>query len=281
MASNLIVARGAVEYLPPISLAFWRWILAFIILFLFTHREILEKVKYFKKEFLNILFLGVTGAGICGAFPFIAGISTTVVNMGIIYSSSPIFIILFSYFIFNTQLTYMQIFGFFISFVGVIIIASKANLGVLINLNFNFGDIWILGASISCAIYSVYQIKLKSKFTVFARVTLISLLGAISLFPFIFVEKYFFYKATININAILWVIFAALSPSIIAFFLYANLQKRVGTNVAGLVVYLYPIYGSIYGFLIFSETLKLFHIIGGLLVFLGIFFCKDFKKKNA
>ena len=279
MASNLIVARGAVEYLPPISLAFWRWILAFIILFLFTHREILEKVKYFKKEFLNILFLGVTGAGICGAFPFIAGISTTVVNMGIIYSSSPIFIILFSYFIFNTQLTYMQIFGFFISFVGVIIIASKANLGVLINLN--FGDIWILGASISWAIYSVYQIKLKSKFTVFARVTLISLLGAISLFPFIFVEKYFFYKATININAILWVIFAALSPSIIAFFLYANLQKRVGTNVAGLVVYLYPIYGSIYGFLIFSETLKLFHIIGGLLVFLGIFFCKDFKKKNA
>ena len=281
MASNLIVARGAVEYLPPISLAFWRWILAFIILFLFTHREILEKVKYFKKEFLNILFLGVTGAGICGAFPFIAGISTTVVNMGIIYSSSPIFIILFSYFIFNTQLTYMQILGFFISFVGVIIIASKANLGVLINLNFNFGDIWILGASISWAIYSVYQIKLKSKFTVFARVTLISLLGAISLFPFIFVEKYFFYKATININAILWVIFAALSPSIIAFFLYANLQKRVGTNVAGLVVYLYPIYGSIYGFLIFSETLKLFHIIGGLLVFLGIFFCKDFKKKNA
>ena len=281
MASNLIVARGAVEYLPPISLAFWRWILAFIILFLFTHREILEKVKYFKKEFLNILFLGVTGAGICGAFPFIAGISTTVVNMGIIYSSSPIFIILFSYFIFNTQLTYMQIFGFFISFVGVIIIASKANLGDLINLNFNFGDIWILGASISWAIYSVYQIKLKSKFTVFARVTLISLLGAISLFPFIFVEKYFFYKATININAILWVIFAALSPSIIAFFLYANLQKRVGTNVAGLVVYLYPIYGSIYGFLIFSETLKLFHIIGGLLVFLGIFFCKDFKKKNA
>ena len=281
MASNLIVARGAVEYLPPKSLAFWRWILAFIILFLFTHREILEKVKYFKKEFLNILFLGVTGAGICGAFPFIAGISTTVVNMGIIYSSSPIFIILFSYFIFNTQLTYMQIFGFFISFVGVIIIASKANLGVLINLNFNFGDIWILGASISWAIYSVYQIKLKSKFTVFARVTLISLLGAISLFPFIFVEKYFFYKATININAILWVIFAALSPSIIAFFLYANLQKRVGTNVAGLVVYLYPIYGSIYGFLIFSETLKLFHIIGGLLVFLGIFFCKDFKKKNA
>ncbi len=281
MASNLIVARGAVEYLPPISLAFWRWILAFIILFLFTHREILEKVKYFKKEFLNILFLGVTGAGICGAFPFIAGISTTVVNMGIIYSSSPMFIVLFSYLIFKTQLTYRQIFGFFLSFVGVIIIATKANLGILINLNFNAGDIWILGASISWAIYSVYQIKFKSKFTVFARVTLISLLGAISLFPFIFLEKYFFYSATVNSSAIFWIIFAALSPSIIAFFLYAKLQKRVGTNIAGLVVYLYPIYGSIYGFIIFSETLELFHIIGGLLVFLGIFFCKNFNKKNA
>ena len=96
MASNLIVARGAVEYLPPISLAFWRWVLAFIILFLFTHKEIIEKFKYFKKEFFNIFFLGATSAGICGAFPFIAGTTTTVVNMGIIYSSSPIFIVLFS-----------------------------------------------------------------------------------------------------------------------------------------------------------------------------------------
>jgi hypothetical protein len=56
MASNLIVARGAADTLPPISLAFWRWILAFVILFLFTHNEIIKKFRYIKKELLNIFF---------------------------------------------------------------------------------------------------------------------------------------------------------------------------------------------------------------------------------
>jgi len=281
MASNLIVARGAVEYLPPISLAFWRWVLAFIILFLFTHKEIIEKFKYFKKEFFNIFFLGATSAGICGAFPFIAGATTTVVNMGIIYSSSPIFIVLFTYLVFKTTITFKQIFGILISLLGVLAIACKGNLKILFELDFTSGDLWILGASISWALYSVYQIKFNTKFTVFARVTLISLLGAVSLFPFIFIESHFFYQAKMSNEAIFWVVFAAISPSIIAFFLYANLQKKVGTNLAGLVVYLYPIYGSVYGYFIFSETLQMYHIIGAFLVFLGVFFCKDFRNKNV
>lgn len=274
MASNLIVARGAADTLPPISLAFWRWILAFVILFLFTHNEIIKKFRYIKKELLNIFFLGVTSAGICGAFPFIAGTTTTVLNMGIIYSTSPIFIVLFSYYILKTQLNLNQIFGFIVSLLGVFIIACKGSVDILLNLEFTAGDFWILGASISWAIYSVYQIKFKTKFTVFARVTLISLMGAISLFPFIFIENKFFFEATINNEAIFWVLFAALSPSIIAFFLYAILQKKVGSSIAGLVVYLYPVYGSIYGYFIFSEILQSYHLIGALMVFLGIMFCK-------
>ena len=54
--------------------------------------EIIKKKKQFKSEFLKLFFLGLTGCGICGAFPFIAGMSTTMANMGIIYTSSPIFI---------------------------------------------------------------------------------------------------------------------------------------------------------------------------------------------
>jgi hypothetical protein len=37
MASNLVVARGGVEFVPPISLAFWRWTAVFIILLPFTY----------------------------------------------------------------------------------------------------------------------------------------------------------------------------------------------------------------------------------------------------
>ena len=93
MASNLVVARGGVEYVPPISLAFWRWTVVFLILLPFTLSSIKKNYKVIKKEYKKLFFLGFMGCGVCGAFPFLAGQTTTVVNLGIIYTSSPIFII--------------------------------------------------------------------------------------------------------------------------------------------------------------------------------------------
>ena len=98
MASNLIVARGGVEFVPPISLAFWRWLFVFFILLPFTFFTIKKNLNIVKKEIWKLLFLGSMGCGVCGAFPFIAGKTTTIINMGIIYTSSPIFIILISTF---------------------------------------------------------------------------------------------------------------------------------------------------------------------------------------
>ena len=87
MASNLIVARGGVEYVPPISLAFWRWLLVFLILLPFTFNSLKKKIKLIKKEYKQIFFIGSMGCGVCGAFPFLAGQTTTITNMGIIYTS--------------------------------------------------------------------------------------------------------------------------------------------------------------------------------------------------
>jgi drug/metabolite transporter (DMT)-like permease len=103
MASNLIVARGGVEYVPPISLAFWRWAVVVLILLPFTYSLLINNFKIIKKEFKKLFFLGAMGCGVCGAFPFLAGETTTVTNMGIIYTSSPIFIILISAIFFNEK----------------------------------------------------------------------------------------------------------------------------------------------------------------------------------
>ncbi|MDB3970291.1 EamA family transporter [Candidatus Pelagibacter sp.] len=84
MASNLIVARGGVEYVPPISLAFWRWTVVVLLLLPFTYSLLIKNSKIIKKEFRRLFFLGAMGCGVCGAFPFLAGETTTVTNMGII-----------------------------------------------------------------------------------------------------------------------------------------------------------------------------------------------------
>ena len=111
MASNLVVARGGVEYVPPISLAFWRWTIVFSILLLFNFQTLVNKTKIIKKEIKKLFFLGAMGCGVCGAFPFLAGQTTTIVNMGIIYTSSPIFIILISYLFFKEKFTFIKFLG--------------------------------------------------------------------------------------------------------------------------------------------------------------------------
>ena len=72
MATNIIVARGGVEYVPPISLAFWRWLTVFIVLFPFFSGEILKKKNQLNKESLKLFFLGFMIYDVCGYFTFIS-----------------------------------------------------------------------------------------------------------------------------------------------------------------------------------------------------------------
>ena len=278
MASNIIVARGGVEYVPPVSLAFWRWLPVFIILIPFVFKEIIMKKKKLKKESIKLFFLGLMGCGICGAFPFIAGMSTTMVNMGIIYTSSPIFIIVVSVLFFGDKINLSRISGLILCLAGVLIIICKGDLTYLMNFKFTSGDLWMLGAAIGWAVYSIFLINWKSSFSLMTRFTLIALFGAICLFPFYLVEESYFLKTAFNNNFIFWVLFAAISPGIIAFTLYTKVQKYVGASLAGFTLYIFSIYSAIYGIILFDETLMTFHYFGAALVFLGVYLARKIIK---
>ena len=280
MASNLIVARGGVEYVPPISLAFWRWTLVFIILSIFNFYFLKDKLRVIKKEFFKLFFLGAMGCGVCGAFPFLAGKTTTIVNMGIIYTSSPIFIILISSLFFREKINYLKIIGLISCLVGVFIIIIKGDISFLINLKFTMGDLWMLGAAIGWALYSIYLFYWKSDLAVFPRFTLIAFFGAVSLLPFYILEENYLLKTNFDNNFLFWVSFAAISPGIIAFSLYTLTQKYLGASTTGFTLYLFTVYGAFYGIFLFQEKLELFHYIGTILVFIGIFLVKK-KIKNA
>jgi drug/metabolite transporter (DMT)-like permease len=278
MASNIIVARGGVEYVPPISLAFWRWLTVFIILIPFFFDEIVNKKKQFKKESFKLFLLGIMGCGVCGAFPFIAGMSTTMANMGIIYTSSPIFIIVLSVLFFRDKINFSRIVGLILCLVGVLIIICKGDFTYLVNFKFTSGDLWMLGAAIGWAIYSIFLINWKSSFSLMARFTLIAFFGAISLFPFYLIEEYYFFNTLFNNNFMFWVLFAAVSPGIIAFTLYTKVQKYVGASLAGFTLYIFSIYSAIYGIILFDESLLSFHYYGAALVFIGVYLARKIVK---
>ena len=279
MASNLVVARGGVEYVPPISLAFWRWTIVFSILLFLNFQTLVNKTKIIKKEIKKLFFLGAMGCGVCGAFPFLAGQTTTIVNMGIIYTSSPIFIILISYLFFKEKFTFIKFLGLVLCLLGVIIIITKADLEILLSLRFTTGDLWMLGASMGWALYSIYLFNWKSNLSVFERFTLISLFGAVSLFPFYVAEEMYLSSTEFNRNFFIWTFFAAISPGIIAFSLYTYAQKYLGATTTGFTLYLFTVYGAFYGIVFFNENLEIYHYVSTILVFLGIYLVKK-KIKN-
>jgi len=274
MASNLVVARGGVEFVPPISLAFWRWTVVVLILLPFTFPLLIKNLKLIKKEFKKLFFLGAMGCGVCGAFPFLAGETTTVTNMGIIYTSSPIFIILISAIFFNEKVNFIKIIGLVSCLIGVFAIIIKGDLNLLLNLSFTIGDLWMLAAAIGWALYSIYLFYWKSELPIFQRFTLVAFFGAVSLFPFYIIEEIAVQRTLFNSQFFLWVVFAAISPGIIAFTLYTQAQKSLGASLTGFTLYIFTIYAAIYGFIFFNEKLEFFHYIGTILVFLGVYLAK-------
>jgi len=274
MASNLVVARGGVEHVPPISLAFWRWFIVFLILLPFTCQIIFKDKKYLKNESKKLFFLGAMGCGVCGVFPFMAGMTTTVANMGIIYTSSPIFIILISSYFYKERLNTIQFLGLGLCFVGVISIIAKGKISLLVSLKFTSGDLWMLGAAVGWALYSILLLNWKSKFSLFSRFTIIAFFGAAILLPFSLIENYFIRPIIFNNDFYFWTIFAAISPGIIAFSLYAQAQKYLGASVTAFTLYLFVVYGAFYGIILFGEQLKSYHYYGASLVFAGMFFVR-------
>ena len=274
MASNLIVARGGIEFVPPISLAFWRWVIVFMILLPFTFLPLKKNFKILIKEYKKLFFLGAMGCGVCGAFPFLAGETTTVTNMGIIYTSSPIFIILISAFFFGEKISLAKMIGLVACLLGVFLIIIKGDLDLLLNLNFTIGDIWMLAASIGWALYSVYLFYWKSNLPIFQRFTLVAFFGAVSLFPFYIFEEIMIKKTLFNSDFFVWAIFAAVSPGIIAFSMYTYVQKKLGASLTGFTLYIFTIYAAIYGYLFFDEKLETYHYVGTILVFFGVYLAK-------
>jgi drug/metabolite transporter (DMT)-like permease len=274
MASNLVVARGGVEFVPPISLAFWRWTIVFIILLPFTYLSLKKNYKIIQKEYKKLFFLGAMGCGVCGAFPFLAGQTTTVANMGIIYTSSPIFIILISALFFKEKITLTKVIGLVACLIGVFAIIIKGDLELLINLKFTIGDLWMLAAAIGWALYSIYLFYWKTELEIFQRFTLVAFFGAVSLFPFYVGEEIYFQRTVFNNEFYLWTIFAAVSPGIIAFTLYTLAQKQLGASLTGFTLYIFTVYAAIYGYILFDEQLENYHYLGTVLVFFGVYLAK-------
>ena len=280
-SGNFIVGKAASLFeIPPFTLNFYRWTFAWLILAPFTLKEIIQKKDYILKNIKLILILGITSITIFNSIVYYSLNFTQVISGVLMISTIPVMIIFFSW-IFKIEKTNIyQILGVIFSLMGVAVIVTKANLNVLINLNFNKGDLWMVVAMFSWAMYSALLRKKKFDLSQTSLLEVIITAGLIFLLPAYLIEMYLGFKLNVNIPFILTLSYVVLFPGLASFICWIKGIAIIGSNRSGIFLHLMPIFSTILAILIFREKFMNFHILGAVFIVGGIFLSSK-KVKNG
>ena len=280
-SGNFIVGKAASIYeIPPFSLNFYRWLFAFIILLPFTYKEIIENKNYILENIGFFIILGITSITIFNSIVYYSLYHTQVISGVLMISTIPVWIMFIASLLKIEKTNIYQIVGVILSLTGVIFIITKADLELVKNLNFNKGDLSMVVAMFSWAIYSALLKKKTYKVSQIALLEVIIICGFIFLVPVYFIEMSLGYKVILETPFILTLSYVVLFPGIIAFFFWIKGIGFIGANRAGVFLHLMPIFGAIMAILIFDEKFMPYHFLGAIFIIVGITLSNK-NKKNA
>ncbi|WP_435166943.1 DMT family transporter [Candidatus Pelagibacter bacterium nBUS_28] len=271
-AGNFTIGKFAyLEDIPPYSLAFLRWCLVWLILFPFTYKEILRLKDSIKKNLSLFFILGFTSVCIFTSFTYNALNHTQVINASLFNTAIPVTIILVCFLLKIEKTNIFQISGLLISVLGILAIITRLDLNILLSLNFNKGDLFMIGAIIAWGIYSAYLKKRTFEVSLLALVHIICTFGLIFLLPLFVLDLMQEKTIEMSSNFFYILIYIAIFPSIGSYYCWAGAVSIIGANRAGIFLSLIPLFSTIFAILLFNEKFLFFHFIGSVLIILGLF----------
>ena len=270
-SGNFIVGKAASLFeIPPFTLNFYRWTFAWLILAPFTLKEIFRKKNYIINNIKLILILGVTSITVFNSIVYYSLNFTQVISGVLMISTIPVMIIFFCWVFKIEKTNFYQILGVFFSLMGVVVIVTNANISKLLNLNFNKGDLWMVVAMFSWAMYSALLRKKKFKLSQISLLQTIISAGLILLLPAYLIEMALGYKVDIHLPFILTLTYVVLFPGLASFFFWIKGISIIGSNRSGIFLHLMPIFSTIMAMFIFKEKFMIFHLIGAISIITGI-----------
>ena len=280
-AGNFMVGKFAfLEGIPPMSLVFYRWTLVWIILLPFTYKEIIK----FKSVILNnlplLFFLAFTSVGLFNSFTYLSLVHTQVINASLFNTAIPAMIILLCFLFKIEKTNKYQIFGLIISVLGIFSIITKLDIENLLSLNFNKGDLIMIGGVITWGLYSSFLKKKKFTLPLLTLVHVLCTLGLLFVFPQYLYELSQGLVIKFDISLGYTLIFLALFPSIGSYYCWAGAVTIIGPNRSGIFLSLIPLFSTIMAIIFLNETFQFFHLIGAILIVLGLFLSNK-EIKNA
>lgn len=272
-SGNYVLGRAVVGTVPPITLAYIRWILAFLLFLPFVWQEVKENRENIRANWKAFVVMGLTGLLGFNYFQYLAVKYTTAINATIINASLPMFTAITGYIVFKNKLKGYQMVGIAFSIIGVITVITKGKILNLFSMDFNQGDLIMLMAVMVNTVYLLY-IKHKG-FLVPPKVLFIcSVLGGlIASFPAPVLELYLVgtdWLSQIRVVHLLSLIYFAVFPSILSMLFFNRAIVDLGPVKTSIYLNLSIVFSSVLGMLFLGERLFLTHFIGGALIVTGV-----------
>ena len=266
---NIVLARGVADIIPPVSFAFWRWTIAFVILLPFTWRTARQDWSRVVKSWKIMSVLSILGISFFNTLLYTAVHTTTAINGAMIQTAMPAVIILATLVMFKEKVTRLQLLGVAICIFGTFIVILRGRWDTLLGMSFAPGDILMMGAVI---LYALYSALLRQRPAIHPLSFLIYTfgLGVVFLLPLYVWELAGSATMILTPHVIMSILYVALFPSIVAYFCWNRGVEVLGANRTGLWINLIPVFASILAILFLGETLQTFHIIGMALIFGGM-----------
>lgn len=269
-AGNTVAGRLAVGQVSPMGLTTFRWLFAYLLMLAFLPREVAQSFRMLREKPLYLAAMGFIGFTGFNAVYYAAAHHTTAVNIGIMQQSTPIFVMLGAFLLYNARITAGQVAGLVAGVIGVLFVASTGKWSVLRNLDFNRGDVMIL---VIGAVYAAYSLNVRRRppewrpFAFFAAMAFVAALTSLPLLAFEMAQGAFFWPTAKGWAVVAYV---AVCPSLLAQIWYIRGIEMIGAARSGFLFNAIPVFAALMAVAILGEPFGWYHAVGLTLVIGGI-----------
>ncbi|MEL0636115.1 DMT family transporter [Marinomonas sp. TI.3.20] len=278
-SGNYVLGRLTVsEGIDPYTISFLRWSIACLIILPLAYKKIWAERRIIAKNWPLLLLFSWLGICNYNLFLYIGLTSTSVTNAVLLNAIVPVIILITARVLLGNKTSWVQNTGIFLSTIGAIEIISRGSLETLLHLKMSQGDLWIIVAAISWAVYSVLIAKRPKEMSLIGFFTTTALIGTAIQAPLFFL---FGSTQISDLSATNWgtLLYMGLFASLAAFLCWNLGIQKLGAATAGQFIHLLPVFSISLSVLFLGEHLSSFHYIGMLLIFSGIFIATLLNKK--
>jgi drug/metabolite transporter (DMT)-like permease len=261
-----VVSKVVLEIIPPFTLVTLRLILGALTLAIILMLRGFPAIS--RNETLQVLGVGFVGYGISLSLQFLGTKLSTAANGSLVTSATPAFVLLFAWMLLKERITSRRLVALFLATLGVIAVIDPRT--AQLNPNLFLGNLCLIGAAITWALYSVLVRKVTQNTDVLIF-SLIAFMGGLPVTaPAGIWEWSTVGVGEISLGVIGGVLFIGIISTALAMVLWNMAFAYVDASLASLTFFAQPVVGTLLGWLFLNETITPLFLLGGLLIGIGL-----------